>query len=215
MTENPKKTKIPKRAKTPKGTSTLESVNKDILTMFQTTIHMLEQTIMTAKINPAQGILGMMMIADLLHGGAYTVPNVERPYLVGKRSIYYGDIPNPASEVYPWSGFNWLDPLGSIGALFQAGAETNFGITITAEVYMNANVPHKFPKLLSDETFAKIMVSGAYLIHENICTQGYNNLKTYVEASAIPLKAAAELVKDVGQTVKSLAPLAGVPAEGE
>ena len=186
---------------------TLASVNADIVTLFNSTLHMLEQTIISAKINPAQGILGMMMVADLLHGGAYTEPNNDRPFLVGNKSKYYAGINMPANEAFPIAGFNWLDPIGSIMSIINAADENAVGALTTAEVYLNANVPHKFPKLLSDEAYAKILVSGSYIIHNIITAEAYQNLHTFVEASAVPVKTAAEALAETAQSVKSLAPL--------
>jgi hypothetical protein len=198
MTENPKTKKLVKREKPTAGIKTLPSVNANIVTLFNSTLHMLEQTIMSAKMNPAQGILGMMMVADLLHGGAYTVRMGNRPALVGSKSTYYDKENLPPAEQFPISGWNWLDPIGSIFQIFQGADESIIGAQMASEVYLNGNVPHKFPKLISDEVYAKILVSGFYLIHQSVCTIGMQNFKTYVEASAIPFKTAGEVLKDIG-----------------
>ena len=153
-----------------------------------------------------------MMIADILHGGAIKVPTWERPFLVGKKSKYYADIKMPTVDLFPISGTgSWLDIIGSIIAGIQQGLESTVGAAITAEVYHDANCPRRFPKLLSDESYSRIMVAGMYLIHQDIVAKGYENLKTFVEASAVPVRTMAEATKNVTESVTKM--LSALPAE--
>jgi hypothetical protein len=213
MTENPKKTKMPKRAKTPKAVSTLQSVNKDIVTLFQTTVHMLEETLRAGKLNPAQGLLGMVMVADLLHGGAYTVPNNERPALVGDGSPYWGGDKILAVDFYPVAGFNIFDIFTSLFSAGEAVLESGVGNAIAKEVYLNANVPHVFPKLLSDEGYAKILVMSMYLSHSELVLKNALGVKTFVEGEATLITAEAGAVEKVASAVKQLTPLLSTLAE--
>jgi hypothetical protein len=195
----------------------IQSVNRNLVEVYSRTLTMLEETMKNAKISPGQGLLGMMMVADLLHGGAYAAPTSQRPFFVGKSSVYYvdiGKVANTTIEQFPISGINFFDIIGSLIAIFQGAQQSNVGAAITAEVYMNANVPHKFPKLLSDEAYAKILVSGFYLIHEDIAGKGYQNLKTFIEASNIPAATLSEFVsKETQQGVNALKALMSLKEE--
>lgn len=73
MSDKTKKTQK-KQAASAKTKTLIESVNKDIIAIYDRTLSMLEETMKDAKINPGQGILGMMMVADLLHGELMRVP---------------------------------------------------------------------------------------------------------------------------------------------
>lgn len=106
---------------------------------------------------------------------------------------------------------NWLDIVGSLIGVWQQANEGAVGAGITAEIYQNANCPHKFPKLISDEIYSRIIVDGIYLVHQDIAGKGYNNLKTYVEATAIPVKTAAEAFEKTTEGVTKM--LSALPAE--
>jgi hypothetical protein len=198
---------LPKRRKPAGPETTLQSVNKDILTMFQTTVHMLEETLRAGKLNPAQGLLGMVMVADLLHGGAYNVPNNERPSLVGNKSPYYGGDEVGPTNFYPVAGFNIFDIFTSIFTTGESVLESGVGAAIAKEVYLNANVPHKFPKLLSDEAYAKILVMCMYLSHSELVLKNALGVKTFVEGEAQLITAEAGAVEKVAGAVKDLKPL--------
>jgi hypothetical protein len=219
MTEKPKKT--PKQKKPSKGANTLESVNANIVTIFQTTVHMLEETLRAGKLNPAEGLLGMVMIADLMHGGAYTVPNSDRPALVGKYSPYYGGdqiifAVTGGTDFYPVAGFNIFDIFSSLFTTAEASLETNVGQAIAAEVYANANVPHLFPKLLSDEAYAKILVMSLYMAHSEIVLKNATAARTFVEGESKLVTAEAGALKEVAGSgaaaIKQLAPVLGLVA---
>lgn len=185
----------------------LTAVNADIMTMFTSTIHMLEETLRSGKLNPAQGILGMIMVADLLHGGAYTVPINERPALVGENSPYYGGDNVGPTNFYPAAGFNIFDIFSSILQLGNSVAESKVGAGIAQEVYMNGNVPHKFPKLLSDEAYAKILVMSMYLSTSELTLKNALGVKTFVEGESRLITAEAGAAEKVAGSVKQLTPL--------
>jgi hypothetical protein len=211
MTENPKK-KIKTRKDASKTTTLIESVNKDLVAIYDRTLSKLEETMKNAKINPGQGLLGMLMVADLLHGGAYACPTSDRPFLVGKTSQYYVKTILPTVDQFPiTAGLSFLDIVGSLLGILQQANEGQVGAAITSEIYSNANCPHKFPKLLSDEIYSRIVVAGIYLIHQDIAGKGYANLKTFVEASAIPLKTAAEATEKTTEAITRM--LSALPAE--
>ncbi len=208
MSEKTKK----KPRTTPKisGKTTLETTTNALLHMFDRAMGLLEATVNAGKINPSQGLLGMILVADLLHGGAYVGPSADRPALGGKTSKYYQPISISNPELYPMTGFNILDPLGSFFNIFGATAESTYAQAIVQEVYLNANVPHKFPKLLSDEAYAKILVIASYLTHTDVVTKNANGIKTLVEASAIPIKTVGEAIEAAtpsGEQLKQLLPL--------
>lgn len=190
------------------GGTPLDKSAAALVHMFDTTVHMLEETMKAGKLNPAQGLIGMAMIADLLHGGAYKAAPKDRPAMGGTASPYYSGplvIENP--DVYPIRGFNFLDPIGSFFGILSDGTTSDYAKSIISEIYLNANVPHLFPKLLSDEAYSKILVLIAYLSHSAIVQEAGIGVKTFVEASAIPVQTAAEAIKAVtpsGEQIKQL-----------
>lgn len=192
-------------------TTPLAASTNALVHMFDTTIHMLEETLKAGKLNPAQGLIGMAMIADLLHGGAYKAAPLDRPAMGGTKAFYYnGPISIESADVYPIRGVNWLDPIGSFFGILSDNSVSDYAKSIISEIYLNANVPHVFPKLLSDEAYSKILVLIAYLSHSAIVQEAGIGVKTFVEASAIPLKTTAEAIKDVmpsGEQIKGLMPL--------
>jgi hypothetical protein len=211
--QRPRKTR-PLRApkKEPPAETALEGTTNAILHMFDRAVHLLEATLTAGKVNPAQGLFGMIMISDLLHGGAYVGPAADRPALGGKASKYYQDISITKPDLYPLTGFNILDPLGSFFNIIGEATTTVYAQSIVTEIYLNANVPHKFPKLLSDEAYARIQIMAAYLSHSAYVKENANGIKTLVEASAIPvetLSKAAQRVMPSGEQLKELKALLG------
>lgn len=200
MTEKTKKPR--KRAtKTKAGTRAFEIANQTLLEMFNSSISLLTQMLNTGKVNPLQGLLATICVADLLHGGAIVCSNTERPYLAGPGAKYAGTTGVGATDFYPIPGINILDIVGSLLGIEGAAAENLVGQAITAEVYLNANCPHRFPKLLSDEAYAKILVMADFMSHAQMMQTEALGIKTFVEASAIPVKALGEAAKNVGQGV--------------
>jgi hypothetical protein len=199
-----KEKKLRKRREKKEKETLIKSVNADIVALYSRTLDTLDQIMANAKINPGQGYLATMIFANLLNGGAYVGPTSDRPFLVGKQSKYYVDIGVQLTEEFPISGLNFFDLIGSLFAIVQGANESQIGKAIATEIYMNANVPRKFPKLLSDEAYAKIIVSAAYLIHQDIAKKGYENLKTFIEASNIPVKTITEFIeKETEQAAKA------------
>ncbi len=200
------KAKQPKQRKTI-GKTAFETTNQALVSMFHDTVHMLEETLKSGKLNPAQGLLGMMMVADLLHGGALTVANSERPYLVGAKSKYYAKLDAiGATDFYPIRGLNILDIVGSYFGIQSDIEENKVGQMITTEVYMNANCPHVFPKFLSDEAYAKVFVMAEFLSHSDVVIKTALGVKTFVEASAIPVSTLAGAVESVGKGIEAATP---------
>lgn len=208
---SPSKRKLTRKTRTVSTSENkLDQTTKALLHMFDKAMDLLTATVNAGKINPSQGLLGMIMVADLMHGGAYVGPAADRPSLGGVASKYYQPISITQTELFPISGLNILDPIGTFLTWLGEASTTKYGQAITAEVYLNANVPHKFPKLLSDEAYAKILVTCAYLTHTDVVTKTATGIKTLVEASAIPIEAlskAAERVTPSGEQLKELKPL--------
>jgi hypothetical protein len=207
MTEDPKKKA--KQTKKPKltGKTIFDTTNQALVEMFNTTANLISKILDTGKTNPAQGLLGTILVADLLHGGALACANSERPYLVGKASKYFGTTKLGAVDFFPIPGFNLLDPFSSILQGIEGLAETQVGGQIVAEVYMNANCPTRFPKLLSDEAYSKILLFALYMSHTEVFRSMATGIKTFVEGNAIQMKATGELFKDVAGSTKDLKPL--------
>lgn len=199
------------RVVVPEDATPIKLSTAALVHMFDSTTHLLEETLKAGKLNPAQGLIGMAMIADLLHGGAYKAAPQDRPAMGGKNAHYYnGPISIEQPDMYPVRGINFLDPIGSFFGILSDNTTNDYAKSIISEIYLNANVPHMFPKLLSDEAYAKIMVLIAYLSHSAIVQEAGIGVKTFVEGSAIPVKTAAEAIKDVmpsGEQMKQLLPM--------
>ena len=84
--------------------------------------------------SPVISLLGVSMLADLLAGGAYTTPVQSQPY-------YSAQLTGP--EPAPVGGKLWRLPDGNV-VRTPDGAKAE-----QEEAIINANVPTRFPRLLS------------------------------------------------------------------
>ncbi len=192
--------------------SLLESVNKDMLHIMDSILHLLESTISAGKLNPAQALLGMKLIADILHGGAYTQSISLRPFNMEnpKLSPYYANSRVPLKYMYPVQGSTEsANPIEWFLRLFDSASTIAGAQLVVAEIYANADVPHVFPKLISDETFADINVLIAYLAQTELVKNKALGVKTFVEGETALIRAVTEpmtaAMQQVGQTVRSKA----------
>ena len=112
-----------------------------IVEVYNTTIAVLEKAIDSGSADAPLGMAALMMYADLLHGGAYTAPIGQRPY-------YLSD-----SSTSPYMVAPADQNLGGISILGITTIPTDL-----EEILTDSNVPHVFPKLLSDESYGRVMV---------------------------------------------------------
>jgi|SRR5208337_1112197 len=195
------------RASAAKTKSLLERSSAQLVQLFNTTIGMLKETIKTGKLNPAQNILGMMIIADLMHGGAYAAPMYQRPFSAGSKSPYFlSQITVPSADIYPIEGaatWDW-SPLNMILNILAPVTTTTSAQQLIAEVYANADVPHVLPKILSDEAYANIRVLMCYLAHTTLVKEKGLGITTFVEAETKEITAGAAAFKTVAEGLGEL-----------
>jgi len=106
---------------------------------YRATIKLLDSAILHPS-NAFVSLWGMVIYADLLHGGRYRWPaNYPTPNDIGRDAfmLQFPSIYVPNVQV---SFFGLVDP-----------------DPITKRVFENTNIPHIFPKLLSDEAYEKIL----------------------------------------------------------
>jgi hypothetical protein len=199
MTEETKK---PKKKPTIKADKALAQANQAILALYDRTMSMLEEGIRKGATNAPLGLVSFLAYCDVLHGGAYAVPINLRPYHMpdsakASSPFYAGDITNTDVP----QGFGGY--LGSILGGLNAGP-------LCQEVMINANVPHVFPKLLSDETFALVKAIFAWFTTVDAFKTVSTGVSTLVEASGKALKSVGEGVGAAmpsGEQIKELTPL--------
>lgn len=175
--------KLDKRARIPKEVVTRPKYStQEIYAIYDKALDILNVGVKSGVSNAPQGMTAMMLMADLLHGGAYAVPINQRPYYLTDRSqspYYAGDIVNSRGSETAGLG-NFLQKLW--------GGD-NIAGSLVEEVLVDANVPHVLPKISSDESFATYLVTYAQLSTTDLFKQGTGGMKTLVEAATTGTKA--------------------------
>jgi hypothetical protein len=170
MSEKPTKkkpTKLTTRARTK-----FEQANDAIIRLFEATLAVIQDGIKAGKACGPIGLMSLLMYADFLHGGSYAAPINERPFFMQDPSTspyYAGDLKNTDASQ------------GFIGWLLSILGVTNAG-PLNQEIFIDANVPHVFPKLLSDDAYAAFLVFFAHLSSQEVMQKAGTNLTTLVEA---------------------------------
>jgi hypothetical protein len=162
-----------KRSVTAKPATKLQMNNEAILRLYEDTLSVIEKGINAGKACGPVGLLSLLMYADFLHGGAYAAPINKRPFYMKEPigSPYFaGDLQNTDAS----SGF--------VGWLLNVLGVTNAG-PLNQQILIDANVPHVFPKLLSDEAYAAFTVFFAHLSSQEVMQKAGTNLTTLVEAA--------------------------------
>jgi hypothetical protein len=199
MTEKPKKkTKLAKRQP---ATTDLQKNNEAILRLYETTLSVIEEGIKAGKACGAVGLMSLLMYADFLHGGAYAAPVNQRPFHMvdpTKSPYFAGELKNVDAST------------GFVGWLLNVFGVTNAG-PLNQEIFVDANVPHVFPKVLSDDAYAMFIVFFANLSSQEVMQKAGTNLTTLVEAAGKAETVAAQTVRDVN-ALTSMLPLRVKPA---
>jgi hypothetical protein len=185
-------------------------INVDALvTIYDKTISVVDTMIKSGKTNAASTWFGILIYADLLHGGRYTVPINNLPYYVGSASEYYPG--NLSSQSTPQAGI--IDLITS----FIAGTGPD-PTQQYREVLMDANVPHILPKLLSDEAYGLLKMGLIYQGGSGLFTDAAKGLSTLVEAESKLISAEGQAIgsaaRGIGQGAASLAPLLSLLGAG-
>ena len=143
-----------------------------LVKLYELTIKVLQKGIEVGNTNGAMGLLSLHAYFDLLHGGAYAAPINLLPHFAPDptQSPYYAGALNPNN--LPQQGwFSWL-------AKEAAGTSAQ---DMMLEVLLDANVPHVFPKLLSDQAYAQIKLGYAQLLSADIFIKGTTGVTTLVQ----------------------------------
>ncbi len=155
-----------KRATEKKEESPLESY-------YDSTLRTLGKAVDAGSVNSQMGVAAMVLMADILHGGAYAAGVNERPYFLA----------NPKSSIY-YAGELEHNKQGEGLAGFFAGiwSGQNAG-DLWKQIIEDSNVPHVLPKLISDEAYAEFMIIAAQASSSDLFNSVGTGVKTYVAAA--------------------------------
>lgn len=168
-----------------RGKPKFEMANEALMDIYDKTINVLNQAIKCGTTDLPLGLMALLLYADLLHGGAYTVPIQQRPFFMkksGNSPYYQGEIHNTDASQ------------GLLGWVLAVFGVTNPG-PFVQEIMVDANVPHVFPKLLSDEAYAEFKTLLAHIATTDVFQNSASAVKTFVEAAATAETATAQAVK--------------------
>ena len=132
--------------------------------------------------NPQLALMGMILEADLLHGGAFAAPVNARPYFM----------PDPTKSPYYAGELQNTQQGSGIGGFFASLFSGQNAANLWEQIMTDANVPHVLPKLLSDEAYAEFMIIAAQSSTTELFKSTGTGLKTYVEAASTALGAAGK-----------------------
>jgi hypothetical protein len=185
------------RTLTPSKKSLLESSTEAMLHIYDSTLRILEEGIKKGATNVTEGLMALMLYADILHGGAYKVEIDLQPYFM--------EHPEP-SPFYAGNIKNSTGYQGLLGAILDLLGVTK-GQSAVEEILQNANVPHIFPKIISDQTYAMFRVLNANLTTTDLFKSAGTGVTTFVEAGTAVVKAATEAEKAQLEVIEKLTKL--------
>jgi hypothetical protein len=145
------------------------SVNA-LVKIYETTVSVMVEGIKAGKTNTPLGLIHTLGYYSLLHGGAYAAPINQRPFYLKNpaTSPYYsGELQNLVND-------SWVAWLANSTAGTSASKMAN-------EILIDANVPHVFPKLLDDETFAQMKILYAQAATTDLFQKSATGVTTLVE----------------------------------
>jgi hypothetical protein len=186
------------RPSTPK--QPLAIANESVLALYNSTMGMLEEGIKKGATNAPLGLVSFLAYVDLLHGGAYAAPINQLPFFLAdktKSKYYAGDLQN-------------LDVAQGLGGFLASLLGGLNAAPLVREVFENANVPHVFPKLLSDETYAILKAIFAWFTTVDAFKTVSTGVSTFVEATGRAVESAGRGVQAAtpsAQQLKELLPL--------
>ncbi|MGD0645905.1 MAG: hypothetical protein ABSA75_13445 [Candidatus Bathyarchaeia archaeon] len=166
----------------------VQNANLALITLFSEILETVRKGIDVGNVNMPQGLISTIILADILHGGAYAVPSNELPF-------YLSD---PSLSKY-WAGSvktNEGADTGLAGDIANVFGVQNADYTYR-EINQDSNVPHVFPKLLSDQAYATIRATFQWLTTQAAFTAGVTNVATLV-------KTGGEFIKNTGAGIKDV-----------
>ncbi|MGH7743902.1 MAG: hypothetical protein ACREQ5_03665 [Candidatus Dormibacteria bacterium] len=153
------------------GAKILEMSVDALVDIYKANLNVTIEGIKAGKTNAPLGLMSELAYFDLLHGGAYAAPVNARPwYLKNPSSSKYfaGDV---SAGLYAPGVLGWITgELAGTTAVFQAN-----------EILTDANVPHVFPKLLSDEAYAVLKILYNQAATTELFTKASTGVATLVE----------------------------------
>jgi hypothetical protein len=176
------------------GAKVLQINVEALVRIYELTISVTHEMVKASKVNAALSYFGVLIYADLLHGGAYLTPINNRPYYVGEASEHY------AGTLQHMDDTSLADLVAQIFAGSAIKPKEIFN-----EVLTNANCPHVFPKLLSDEAYALLKASLVFQGGADLFGKSASGLATLVEAESKLISATGSAIGAAGQGVGSAA----------
>jgi len=186
MSEGPtrKARRITRELRPSRPLTKFEGANTAIIRLYEDTLAVIEQGISAGKACGAVGLLSLLIYADFLHGGAYAAPINERPY----------HMKDPTKSPYYAGDIQMIDAThGFLGWLIAVFGVLNPG-PLVQEIFLDANVPHVFPKLLSDDGYAAFLFVWAHLAGQDVMQKAGTNLTTMVEAGKKVVETAKQAI---------------------
>ena len=186
MSEGPtrKARRITRELRPSRPLTKFEGANTAIIRLYEDTLAVIEQGISAGKACGAVGLLSLLIYADFLHGGAYAAPINERPY----------HMKDPTKSPYYAGDIQMIDAThGFLGWLIAIFGVLNPG-PLVQEIFLDANVPHVFPKLLSDDGYAAFLFVWAHLAGQDVMQKAGTNLTTMVEAGKKVVETAKQAI---------------------
>ncbi len=196
-----------------------EKVTDALLDLYEKTITVLYKGIESGKTNAPLGLLSFEAFIDLLHGGAYNRRIQELPYYTPLvQNQLSGDVwTSILNAIGQITGFILSSPLiislpdGSEIAL-PKGAKPE-----QVEAIIDSNIPHRFPKLLSDQAFfvMKEWISIFFTVEGfRGVTTGLNTLVEGFSEVSDTKEGRKGLSKREQQLLRALTPLLSTRAKG-
>jgi hypothetical protein len=192
VTEKSETKRRPRTLARLEGKKSLAQANESLLNLYNTTMGMLEEGIKKGATNAPLGLISFLTYIDLLHGGAYATPINQRPfYMEDKRKSPY------------WAGnLQNLDVANGLGGFLASILGGLNAGPIVREVFEDSNVPHVFPKLLSDETYAVLKAIFCWFTTVDAFKTVSTGVSTFVEA-------VGRTTESIGKGVQSATPSEG------
>lgn len=174
-----------------------------LLKLYTSTLNVLQEGIRVGKTDGPIGLMSFMAYCDLLHGGAYTKGIQFLPHYAPDPTIspyYVKGIKNLAEDTW----LSWLSE-NTVGECAK---------DMMNEVWDDANVPHVFPKFLSDQMYAQLKLAYAQVMTADIFLKGSTGITTLVEGLGTGIEHAGAGIADVteAQTKSLQALLKAAPA---
>jgi hypothetical protein len=170
-------------------------LNVDTLVrVYKETIDVAKKMMAGGKANVHLGYFGTLIYTDLLHGGAYACSIDERPYYHGSIS---GGVFTPGGTPYDPQGLANLPSQGILDWITQLFAGSGPSpAKLFDEVLINANCPHIFPKLLSDEAYGLTKLGLAYAAGTDAFKNAATGIHTLVDAETDFVKGNVEAASE-------------------